>query len=163
LLDRGDIRARLMVLQRKNSTTFPVITLPQVLFDAQGRFAGGLTVLVELATIETAKPLGSPFRTDLRAELHRIALQIQSLGITAGSVPMGVPLEHPDFADLTEREREVLTQLASGDRVPAIAKKLFISPHTVRNHLKGIFRKVGVGSQTALLERVRAATTVGRE
>ena len=66
-----------------------------------------------------------------------------------------MPLEHPDFADLTEREREVLIHLVSGDRVTAIAKKLFISPNTVRNHLKGIFGKVGVGSQTALIERVR--------
>ena len=163
LLDRGDIRARLIVLQRKNSTTFPAIALPQSLFDAEGRFAGGLLVFVELATIETAKPLGSPFGTDLRSELHRIALQIQSLGIAASALPLRVPLEHPDFADLTEREREVLTHLVSGDRVPAIARKLFISPHTVRNHLKGIFGKVGVGSQTALLERVRAVATPGGE
>ena len=157
-LDRGDIRARLMVLQRKNSTTFPAIALPQVLFDADGRFAGGLMVFVELATIETAKPLGGQFGTDLRSELHRIALQIQSLGLTANTGTLRLPLEHPVFSDLTDRESEVLAHLVSGDRVPAIARKLFISPHTVRNHLKGIFRKVGVGSQTALLERVREAS-----
>ena len=115
-------------------------------------------VFVELATIETAKPLGGQFGTDLRSELHRIALQIQSLGLAANTGTLRLPLEHPVFSDLTDRESEVLAHLVSGDRVPAIARKLFISPHTVRNHLKGIFRKVGVGSQTALLERVREAS-----
>ncbi len=46
--------------------------------------------------------------------------------------------------------------LAAGDWVPAIAKRLYISPHTVRNHLKSIYRKVGVGTQSQLIERVRS-------
>ena len=66
-------------------------------------------------------------------------------------------LDHPDLRTLSEREREILSELAAGSRVPSIATRLFISPHTVRNHLKAIYRKLGVGSQAELIERVRGA------
>lgn len=56
---------------------------------------------------------------------------------------------------LTAREREVLRLLMNNHRVAAIAHTLFISQHTVRNHLKSVYRKLGVGSQAALIERVR--------
>jgi DNA-binding CsgD family transcriptional regulator len=36
-----------------------------------------------------------------------------------------------------------------GRRVPAIAKTLHISQHTVRNHLKSMFRQLAVGKQSA--------------
>lgn len=51
------------------------------------------------------------------------------------------------------REREVLDLLLRSQRVSVIARKINLSPHTVRNHLKSIFRKVGVHSQADLLQR----------
>lgn len=54
---------------------------------------------------------------------------------------------------LSRREREVLDQLLANRRVAAVARQLHISPHTVRNHLKSIFRKLEVNSQSELLER----------
>lgn len=54
--------------------------------------------------------------------------------------------------NLSKRESEVLALVVEGHRVPRIARQLRISPHTVRNHLKGIFRKVGVSSQGELIE-----------
>jgi len=62
------------------------------------------------------------------------------------------------LADVSGREREILELLVRGSRVPAIGKQLFISSNTVRNHLKAIFRKVGVSSQSELIERVRSLT-----
>ena len=59
---------------------------------------------------------------------------------------------HPEIEALSPREREVLEHIVSGHRVPTIARDLFISPHTVRNHLKSIFQKIGVGSQVELVE-----------
>ncbi len=53
---------------------------------------------------------------------------------------------------LSRRESQVLGLVVDGHRVPQIARQLRISPHTVRNHLKGIFRKVGVTSQGELIE-----------
>jgi DNA-binding CsgD family transcriptional regulator len=64
-----------------------------------------------------------------------------------------------ELADLSVREREVVALLMAGERAPAIAKQLHISPHTVRNHLKSVFRKLGVGSQSELIQRIRTLGT----
>lgn len=60
---------------------------------------------------------------------------------------------------LSHREREILRAVSSGQRVANIARLLGISPHTVRNHLKAIFRKVGVHSQVELLGHLHAQAT----
>jgi two-component system response regulator TctD len=59
------------------------------------------------------------------------------------------------LASLSPREGEVLRHLLEGYRVGTIARKLFISPHTVRNHLKKIFAKLEVRSQTELMEKLK--------
>jgi DNA-binding CsgD family transcriptional regulator len=51
---------------------------------------------------------------------------------------------------LTEREAEVMQLLLRGNTVKAIARPLDIAPGTVRNHLKQIYRKLGVTSQGQL-------------
>jgi DNA-binding NarL/FixJ family response regulator len=60
-----------------------------------------------------------------------------------------------EFGDLTRRERELVAELLQGYRVSTIARRLRISPHTVRRHLKNIFLKLEVGSQAELLEKLR--------
>lgn len=52
---------------------------------------------------------------------------------------------------LSSREREIVRALGSGKRVKEIAQDLLISTHTVRNHLKAIYRKLNVRSQFELL------------
>ena len=42
-----------------------------------------------------------------------------------------------------------------------MAVQLGISPHTVRNHLKSMYRKVGAKDQSDLIERVRALGSGG--
>jgi DNA-binding CsgD family transcriptional regulator len=58
----------------------------------------------------------------------------------------------PGLSELTSRELHVVTRLLAGNRVPAIAKALFISQSTVRNHLSSVFRKLGVESQQELID-----------
>lgn len=57
-----------------------------------------------------------------------------------------------DFEQLSPREKEVLFLVVDGQRPAQIAKALFISEHTVRNHLKMIFGKLDVHSQTDLMQ-----------
>lgn len=54
---------------------------------------------------------------------------------------MGLTQSAPD--DLTEREREVLVELAAGERISGIATRLFVSEKTVKNHLTSIYAKLG--------------------
>ena len=49
------------------------------------------------------------------------------------------------------RERDVLRQFAEFPRVKEVSARLRISPHTVRSHLKSLYRKLGVSSQLELL------------
>jgi len=76
------------------------------------------------------------------------------------AAPIPLP-DLPELAQLSAREREVVEQLLNHRRAPAIAKALFISQHTVRNHLKNIFAKLGVSSQQELLDRITKASGRG--
>jgi PAS domain S-box-containing protein len=51
--------------------------------------------------------------------------------------------------DLTAREKEILRCLGEGLSTPAIAKKLFIAPVTVRNHIQAILHKLDVHTKLA--------------
>jgi len=156
LMESGDIRARLLIIRRKDSTTFPALVLPQ----DPGPSARGkvdFAVVIDLASMMTAKPVGRGPEYSLRDRLDRIALEIQSLGLASDlKAAFTVDPGSPTFRGLSERQLEVLVALMNGDRVPGIAKQLHISPHTVRNHLKVMYRHFGVGNQAELIEHIRA-------
>ncbi|MCZ7526937.1 MAG: helix-turn-helix transcriptional regulator [Acidimicrobiia bacterium] len=89
--------------------------------------------------------------------LTRLGRELEQLGLTRLASPTAAldDATRRQLASLTGRERQVLDALLGGRRVQGIARDLAISPNTVRNHLKGIFRKLGVGSQTDLLVKLR--------
>lgn len=66
------------------------------------------------------------------------------------------PIHPPGLGQLTPREIEVLDLLLDGWRVQSIATGLFVSEHTVRNHLKAVFRKLDAHSQRELIEKLRS-------
>ncbi|MDT4894169.1 MAG: hypothetical protein QOE97_3204 [Pseudonocardiales bacterium] len=59
------------------------------------------------------------------------------------------------LATLTTRERQIVDGIARGDRVPAIARALYLSRGTVRNHLSSAYRKLGVPGQQELIDLLR--------
>lgn len=59
--------------------------------------------------------------------------------------------EHMGSELLTQRELEVLRQLADGSRNRDIAEKLFIAEETVKVHVKHIMEKLGVSDRTEAL------------
>lgn len=56
---------------------------------------------------------------------------------------------------LTSRELELLTVLHSGLSNPDIARKLFISESTVKQHLSHIYKKMGVKNRYELLQKIK--------
>jgi DNA-binding NarL/FixJ family response regulator len=67
---------------------------------------------------------------------------------------------------LTERELEILRLLAAGIRPAELAKQLFVSVKTIKNHLTNIYAKLGVQTGTqAVAEAFRRGlvSTRGRE
>ncbi len=57
---------------------------------------------------------------------------------------------------LTQRERDVVGALARGESTSEIAERLFLSQHTVRDHIKTVFEKLEVSSRTELVAKLFA-------
>lgn len=57
--------------------------------------------------------------------------------------------------ELSEREKQVAAHLVAGLRVSGVARELCIAEITVRNHLRSIFAKLHVHSQSELIELLR--------
>lgn len=78
------------------------------------------------------------------------------LGHDAGDAPGPSGEAHgARFDELTGREREILRLVATGAANLQIARKLFISEKTVRNHLTRIFDKLGVSSRAQAIVLAR--------
>ncbi|TML03955.1 MAG: response regulator transcription factor [Actinobacteria bacterium] len=60
-------------------------------------------------------------------------------------------------AELTRREWDVLSLLADGASTQEIAESLGVSAVTVRRHISGVLRKLGVNSREAAVELLRPA------
>jgi DNA-binding CsgD family transcriptional regulator len=52
---------------------------------------------------------------------------------------------------LSVREQEVVLAIARGDSTAEIEAEMFVSTHTVRDHVKSALAKVGVGSRSELV------------
>jgi LuxR family transcriptional regulator, maltose regulon positive regulatory protein len=63
-----------------------------------------------------------------------------------------------EIESLSARERLVLAQVQRGFTVAAIAAELYISPNTVKTHLRRLYRKLGVSTRD---EAIRAARALG--
>lgn len=59
---------------------------------------------------------------------------------------------------LTDREREILGLLATGHTNGEIAKSLFISTNTIKDHLKRIYAKLGVSSRYQAIQKFQASS-----
>jgi DNA-binding NarL/FixJ family response regulator len=68
------------------------------------------------------------------------------------------PQSEPVPASLSRREREVVALMAGGATNKEIAERLFLSPHTVKDHTSAVYRKLGVRNRA---EAVRRAERLG--
>ena len=56
---------------------------------------------------------------------------------------------------LTSRECEILDLLASGESNKEMARRLGISPHTVKTHVARVYEKLGVQRRVLAIEKAR--------
>jgi DNA-binding CsgD family transcriptional regulator len=87
---------------------------------------------------------------------RRVRAQLRSLGVRPA--PRG-PRRRPagGWESLTATEREVSLLVAEGLTNGAVARRLYISPHTVSTHLRHVFAKLGVSNRVALATEVHRA------
>jgi len=93
-----------------------------------------------------SKDWGAP---DVVKAVRMVALGMEVFG------PQGQP-PHPTL--LSKREREVLAEIATGATNPEIADRLYLSPHTIKEHTSSIYRKLGVRNRA---EAVKHAQRLG--
>ena len=85
------------------------------------------------------------------AVARRLLDQVRASGGRGSGVPDSIA------AVLSARELEVLLLLDEHLATDEIAKRLFISEHTVRSHVKSLLRKLGVSSRRDALEALAKA------
>jgi len=85
------------------------------------------------------------------AVARRLLETVRSTGGRETGVPDAIARE------LTAREVEILLLLDERLETDEIAKRLFISEHTVRTHVKSVLRKLGVSSRREAVEKLAAA------
>jgi LuxR family maltose regulon positive regulatory protein len=84
---------------------------------------------------------------------------LHTLGIAFGAnlaTPPPPFNSEPLVEPLSEREREVLLLIAEGLSNQELAKRLYLSPHTIKVHTRNIYGKLGVTSRTQAVARGRA-------
>lgn len=81
----------------------------------------------------------------LHAALLRVIQEAPQLGIEPNA----------SAPNLTERELQLLGYLAGGKDQSAIAAIMGISEHTVRNHLRSLYLKLGVNKSTQAIEKAK--------
>jgi DNA-binding NarL/FixJ family response regulator len=69
------------------------------------------------------------------------------------NLPAAQAMALPRALELSAREREILVSLSRGRTNHDIAEALAISLFTVKNHVKRIFRKIGVSNRTQAAAR----------
>ena len=112
--------------------------------------------LLQTVASEGADVLRLVERVAWRAPRHWMD-RLRRAAVPTGSAPMGTG---DPAAALTSRERDVLRLLAGRLTVREIAGELYISPNTLKFHLKTIYRKLGVGSRAEAADVARHMTAV---
>jgi DNA-binding NarL/FixJ family response regulator len=66
------------------------------------------------------------------------------------------PAPPPPDGTLSEREREVVSLIASGSTNREIAEELFLSPHTIKEYTSGVYKKLGVRNRAEAVKRAQS-------
>jgi DNA-binding NarL/FixJ family response regulator len=88
-------------------------------------------------------------------EAREVARAVRAVGL---GMTMFSPTSEQPAPLLTEREREVLHLIAAGSTNREIAERLFLSPHTVKEHTSAVYRKLQARNRA---EAVQLAQRIG--
>jgi DNA-binding NarL/FixJ family response regulator len=88
---------------------------------------------------------------DVVAAVRRVGL-----GMT-----MFEPKAHQPEPLLSEREREVLELIAAGSTNREIAQRLYLSPHTVKEHTSAVYRKLHARNRAEAVQRAQRVGLLG--
>ena len=102
-----------------------------------------VSTLEAACTALAAGTLSVEQRAEANTAAHKLAGVLGTFGLTKGTV--------------LAREAEVMSLIADGQTNGEIAAHLFLAEKTVKNHVRRIYSKLGVGSRTAAIAYWRSA------
>jgi len=83
----------------------------------------------------------------------------QDIANAARMVGLGMTVFAPeangDHPLLTDRERQVLDMIAAGATNREIAERLYLSPHTIKDHTSALYRKIGARNRAQAILRAQ--------
>jgi PAS domain S-box-containing protein len=101
---------------------------------------------------------GTEVPVDFAARLADISGRRLSMYVVAGNDPAVKPSARmADQLPLRSREREVVTLIALGLDTAEIAERLYISPSTVRTHVRNAMARLGAHTRAQLVAKVLCA------
>lgn len=110
-----------------------------------------LTTFDEPAIVQAARSSGATAYLSKETDPAELAERIR----TILERPEGNWLPRVEVPSLTPREAQVLGLLAQGHSNKAIAKRLDISPETVKDYLNGLYRKLNVRDRLKAVNEAR--------
>ena len=162
LRDVNQLVAQLEQLDGDRQLAIEALVVHALAADRAGRETEALEVLRRAVRLASTAGFVAPFsvgsarmpvlleRMALLGKDHQAFLR-RLLGGHASTGPTAAPLLEP----VTEREKLVLQHLTTMLTNAEIAEKLFVSPNTVKVHLRHVYRKLGVSSRRAAVSRAR--------
>lgn len=69
--------------------------------------------------------------------------------------------DKPPTTDLSARERQVLSEIALGATNREIGERLYLSPHTIKEHSNSLYRKLGVRNRAEAVKRAQGLGLIG--
>ena len=93
---------------------------------------------------------------DLPAQDVARSVRMVGMGLTVFA-----PQADPGSVRLSEREREVLGLIGSGATNREIAASLHLSPHTIKEHTSGLYRKLKVRNRAEAVQRAQRIGLIG--
>jgi DNA-binding NarL/FixJ family response regulator len=89
---------------------------------------------------------------------HDVAMAVRMVGL---GMTVFTPQADRPAAQLSSREHEVLDLIAAGSTNKEIAERLFLSPHTVKEHTSTLYRKLGVRNRAEAVQRAQRLGLIG--
>ena len=93
---------------------------------------------------------------DLEAREVTSAVRMVGMGMT-----LFPPKSDQPAPPLTDREREVLALIAAGSTTREIAERLYLSPHTVKEHTSALYRKLHARNRAEAVQRAQRVGLIG--
>ncbi|SNT00905.1 two component transcriptional regulator, LuxR family [Ekhidna lutea] len=133
-----DIKVIMLTVFDENDKIFD-----SILAGASGYLLKDVKTIQIIEAIEDVLEGGAPMSPEIATRI---------LGLLRGKTSGELQKQRADKFGLTEREIEILQEIASGAHYNQIAEKLFISPKTVRKHIENIYAKLHVHNKVEAIQ-----------